>query len=230
MYRAEDKYLCSERDMLLLESRLKVVMKPDTLAGGKTYRITSLYFDDPADSHWSDAEDGESYRKKYRIRIYNGSFDLIRLEVKYKAFNRVNKRSASISREDAARLIAGDCIGDPEPSMDSPVTLFNLAVREKLIRPRIVIDYTRDAYTFPPGNVRITFDRNIRASGNTDRFLDGSCCYTALRDNNRILEVKYDEFLPGFIAGLLETGNMNQSAYSKYQLGREQLEGIRKCL
>ena len=230
MYRAEDKYLCSERDMLLLESRLKVVMKPDPYVGGKPYRITSLYFDDPADSHWLDTEDGESYRKKYRIRYYDNSPDVIKLEVKYKAFNRVMKKSVTIHREDAARLIAGNCIDDPEPSMDSPVTLFNLAMRERLIRPRVVIDYMRDAYTFAPGNVRITFDRNIRAGSNTDRFLDGGCTYTALRDADRILEVKYDEFLPGFIAGLLETGNMNQSAYSKYQLGREQLEGIAKCL
>lgn len=230
MYRAEDKYLLSERDMLLLQSRLKVVMRPDAYSDGKAYRITSLYFDDPEDNHWRDTEDGESFRKKYRIRIYNNSFDLIKLEVKYKAFNRVTKLSAPISREDAIRLIAGECLEDQNPSMGSPVTLFNLAVRQSLLRPRIIIDYTRDAYIFGPGNVRITFDRNICASSDTGRFMDGNCLWEALRETNQVLEVKYNEFLPGFIAGLLETGNMNQSAYSKYQLGREQLEGTVKCL
>ncbi len=226
MYRVEDKYLCAERDMLLLQSRIRIVMKPDAAAGDAPYRITSLYFDDPEDNCRLDTEDGVSYRKKYRIRIYNNAYDLIKLEVKDKAFNRVRKRSAAISREDAGRLIAGECIEDPEPSADSPVTLFNLAIRQELIRPRAVIDYIRTAYTFAPGNVRITFDRNIRASRNTDRFLDGGCAYTMLSEMNRILEVKYDEFLPGFIARMLETGNMNQTAFSKYQLGREQLEGF----
>ena len=35
--------------------------------------------------------------------------------------------------------------------------------------------------------------------------------------------------LPGFIGRLLELGNMNQVSYSKYRLGREQLEVQGKC-
>ena len=223
MYRVEDKYLCSERDMLLLQSRVKVVMPPDPHAGGASYRITSLYFDDERDSRLADSEDGVTYRDKYRIRIYNNSADVIRLEVKYKACSRIYKKSRAIAREEAEKLIAGECIDDPEASMDNPVTLFNLALRQELLRPRVVIDYVRDAYVFTPGNVRITFDRNIRASRDTSGFLAGACAYSPLRDTDRILEVKYDEMLPGFIARLLESGNMNQTAYSKYRLGREQL-------
>ncbi len=223
MYRVEDKYLCSERDMLLLQSRVKIVMPPDPHADGASYRITSLYFDDERDSRLADSEDGVSYRSKYRIRIYNNSADVIRLEVKYKAYSRIYKKSRAITREEAERLIAGECIDQPEPSMDDPVTLFNLALRQELLRPRVVIDYIRDAYIFTPGNVRITFDRNIRASRDTSGFLAGACAYSPLRDTDRILEVKYDEMLPGFLARLLESGNMNQTAYSKYRLGREQL-------
>ena len=222
MYRVEDKYLCSERDMLLLQSRVKTVLRPDPAAGGAPYRITSLYFDDDSDSLWSDSEDGVSYRNKYRIRIYNNSADRIKLEVKYKAYSRIFKKSRTISREDAERLIAGECVQDPEESIDSPATLFNLAVRQNLLRPRLVVDYTRDAYVFVPGNVRITFDRGVRVSRDTGAFLDGGCIYTPLEETDRILEVKYDEFLPGFIARMLESGNMNQIAYSKYRLGREQ--------
>lgn len=230
MFRVEDKFLCSERDMLILESRMKVILRPDAYAGKPSYQVTSLYFDNREDTLWRDAEDGVSFRNKYRIRIYNNIPDPIKLEVKYKAYNRVYKKSKAITREEAARLIAGDCLEDPEPSMDSPVTLFNLAIRQDLLRPRSVIDYHRSAYIFVPGNVRITFDRNIRASSRFDRFLDGGCPWTAVDETDRILEVKYDEFLPGFIAQLLETGNMIQYAYSKYRLGRERLEGFEKCL
>ena len=223
MYRVEDKYLCSERDMLLLQSRVKAVLPPDPHAAGASYRITSLYFDDERDSRLADSEDGVSYRNKYRIRIYNNSADVISLEVKYKAYSRIYKKSRAVTREEAEKLIAGECIDDPEPSLDNPVTLFNLAIRQELLRPRIVIDYTRDAYVFTPGNVRITFDRNIRASRDPAGFLRGACAYSPLRDTDKILEIKYDEMLPGFIARLLESGNMNQIAYSKYRLAREQL-------
>lgn len=224
MYRVENKYRCSERDMLLLQSRVKIVMQPDSYADDTSYRITSLYFDNYTDSLWSDSEEGVSYRNKYRIRIYNNSTEVIKLEVKYKAYNRIYKKSRIISREEAEKLIAGECIEDPEESMDNPVTLFNLAIQQDLLRPRIVIDYIRDAYTFSPGNVRITFDRNILASCDIGAFLSCRCAYTPLAETDRILEVKYDEMLPGFIARLLESGNMNQTAYSKYRLGREQFE------
>ena len=230
MYRVEDKYWCSERDMLLIQSRVKTVMRPDPAAGGVSYRITSLYFDDPDDTHWADSEDGVSYRNKYRIRIYNNSTDLIKLEVKYKAYNRVYKKSRTISREDAEWLMAGECIEVGEESMDNPATMFNLAIRQRLLRPSVIVDYRRDADTFPPGNVRITFDRDIRASGDTGSFLTGKTVYTPVDETDRILEVKYDELLPGFIARLLEFGNMNQISYSKYRLGREQLEVRSKCL
>ena len=229
MYRVEDKYSCSERDMLLLESRMKAVMRPDPAAGGTSYRISSLYFDDPADSCLAESEDGAGCRKKYRIRIYNNTVDVIKLEVKYKAYNRILKKSRTISREDAEKLIAGECIEDREESMDNPVTLFNLAMKEHLLRPAVIIDYRRDAYIFPAGNVRITFDREIRAGKDTGNFLTGKTACTPLREADRILEVKYDEMLPGFIGRLLEPGNMNQVSYSKYRLGREQLEVQGKC-
>ena len=213
-----------------MDQHVSLQLRPDPAAGGTSYRISSLYFDDPADSHWAESEDGVSYRKKYRIRIYNNTADVIKLEVKYKAYNRILKKSRTISREDAEKLIAGECIEDREESMDNPVTLFNLAMKERLLRPAAIIDYRRDAYIFPAGNVRITFDREIRAGGNAGSFLTGKAACTPLKETDRILEVKYDEMLPGFIGRLLELGNMNQVSYSKYRLGREQLEVQRKCL
>ena len=35
-----------------------------------------------------------------------------------------------------------------------------------------------------------------------------------------VLEVKYDEMLPDFVAKQLEIGKLNQTAFSKYYLGR----------
>lgn len=226
MIRVEDKYWCSERDMLLLESRVKAVLRPDPMAGGRPYQITSLYFDDRNDTCWQTAEDGVSERKKYRIRIYNNNPNLIKLEVKYKSYNRVFKRSRTIPRADAEKLMRCECIEDPRESMDNPVTLFNLAIKTDLLCPKIIIDYHRTAYTFSPGNVRITFDRSLRVSRDIASFLNGDTVFAPVRDADKILEVKYDEFLPGFIARLLEFGNMNQTAYSKYRLGREQIQEV----
>lgn len=224
MYRVEDKYFCEEKDMLLLQSRVKIALEPDAFSKDSMYTVTSLYFDDYRNSHMIDSQEGVSHRKKYRMRIYNGLSQSIKLEVKYKAYNRVYKKSTSISRECAAKLIAGECVENDDMSMDNPVTLFNLAIKQECLRPKIIVEYDRCAYVFTPGNVRITFDRNIRASDDVQEFLNDKYTCIMLRETNRVLEVKYDEFLPGFIAQILENGNMNQTSYSKYKLCREMME------
>lgn len=221
MYRVEDKFLVSERDLFLLQSRLKTVLDTDVHAADG-YTITSVYFDDLFDSHLQDAIDGNRMREKYRIRIYDGSFDVIKLEVKYKRNNRVKKQSVRITYEQMCELMNGECIKDETPSLDNPVTLFNIAIRERGLRPKVIVEYDRTAYVFDPGNVRITLDRNLRASRQIEAFTKGGYLYFEYpEDLDRVLEVKYDEFLPGFIAGILELGNMNQTSYSKYRLCRE---------
>lgn len=223
MYRVEDKYTCDEKQLAVLQARLKTVLRPDyNQSGDEGYQITSVYFDDLYDTHLQDTEDGNRLREKYRIRIYNDSFETIKLEIKYKRDSRVFKRAETISADQMKRLLAGQCIPDKSPSADSTITLFNLAIANRGLRPRVIVEYDRAAYVFDAGNVRITLDRNLRASTDFDGFIhENQACYRPVPEFDRVLEVKYDEFLPGFIARLLETGNMNQTSFSKYRLCRE---------
>lgn len=117
-------------------------------------------------------------------------------------------------------LMRGDCIED-EGSAEDPATLFNLAVRTQGLKPKVIVAYERKAYVYEPGNVRITFDRNVRASSRVESFGQKNISYDFLREYDKVLEVKYDAFIPDFLLQLLELGNMRQSAYSKYQLCRE---------
>lgn len=205
----------------MLQSRMEAVLRPDDNEGGpEGYRISSLYFDDIRDSCLQDTVDGVNWRSKYRIRIYNDSLDVIKLEVKSKKDNRICKRSKTISRAQMENLMRGECIED-DASMEDPATLFNFAIRTQGLRPRVIVAYERKAYVFEPGNVRITFDRNVRASRRVDIFGQKNISYDFLREYDKVLEVKYDEFIPDFLLQLLELGNMQQSAYSKYQLCRE---------
>lgn len=221
MYRAEDKYSCSNNELFLLQSRIDSILQADSNQySPEGYSIISLYFDDLYDTHFQDAIDGNSIRRKYRIRIYNNSFDTIKLEVKFKQYNRVMKKSKTISYSDMCTLLDGnpiDCTNSP----DDPATLFNFAIKESCLRPKVIVAYERKAYVFSSGNVRITFDRNIRSSNLIQKFGNPDLIYDFPDERNAILEVKYDEFLPGFIAQLLELGNMQQISYSKYRICRE---------
>lgn len=222
MYRVEDKYNCSELDMAVIQSRIAALLKRD---GNQTardgYKVTTVYFDDLMDTHLSDTSGGFAERRKYRIRIYNNSFDVIKLEVKSKLYNRVFKKSELITYEEMKALLAGRHIRGGYCSLEDPVTLFNLGILERGLRPKIIVEYDRQAYVYESGNVRITFDRNIRSCRETERFGDQKAEFVLLKENAQVLEVKYDEFFPSFIAQLLETGNLIQSSCSKYKLCRE---------
>ena len=226
MYRVEDKYSCDEQEIMMIQSRLKSALKPDqNQSSDNSYKITSVYFDDYYDTHFQDTVAGYRFRQKYRIRIYNDSFQTIKLEIKYKRDSRVYKKTQSITLEQMRLLLAGKCIPDKYLSLDHTVTLFNLAIIERILRPKVIVEYDRSAYVFDAGNVRITLDRNLRTSTDFDGFLcNNQVNYLPVPDFDRIVEVKYDEFLPGFIAGLLETGNMKQTSYSKYRICREAIQ------
>ena len=221
MFRVEDKYACSASELFLLQSRIDTVLKADANQYSQDgYSIISVYFDDLYDRHLQDTIDGNSKREKYRIRIYNNSFDTIKLEVKYKQYNRILKKSKTISYSDMNSLLQGNpiaCTNLP----DDPATLFNMGIQNRGLRPKVIVAYERKAYVFPSGNVRITFDRNIRSSNLIHMFGNDELSYDFPESPNAILEVKYDEFLPGFIAQLLELGNMQQTSYSKYRICRE---------
>lgn len=221
MYRVENKYNCSEDELYILQHRLEGVLKADSNENRpEGYSIISLYFDDMQDTCLWDTMDGVELRDKYRIRIYNNSLDTIKLEVKSKRDTRILKKSRSITKEQMDKLMRGECIED-SASMDDPATLFNLAIRTRGLRPKVIVAYERKAYIFEPGNTRITLDRNVRASSRVEDFGKEKISYDFLDVYDKVLEVKYDEFIPGFLLQLLELGDMQQTSYSKYQLCRE---------
>ncbi len=224
MYRVEDKYCCTAQDMYQLQHRLDAVLWADsnenTING---YQVISQYFDDLADSCLNAVREGSYSRLKYRIRIYNNSFDRISLEVKEKQGSRIYKKARSITEKEMHQLIQGECIS-ASFSLEDPAFMFNLAIQTKALRPKVIVAYERKAYIYPSGNVRITFDRNIRASSQIAAFGSKKISYDPLREQDAVLEIKYDEFLPEFILQLLEQNSMQQTACSKYRLCRERYQ------
>lgn len=221
MYRVEDKFACSEIEMFLLKSRLQSIMDTDSNQKGKEgYEITSVYFDDYRDSCFRESMDGVRERCKYRIRIYDSSFDVIKLEIKYKKNSRISKLSQRITLEEMQTLLKGECV-IREAEQDDCLGRMNLAIRTKKLAPVVIVEYDRTAFVYEPGNVRITLDRNLRYSTNIEDFISGKKeVYRKLPEENRVIEIKYDELLPGVIARIIENGNMTQTSFSKYTLCR----------
>ena len=93
--------------------------------------------------------------------------------------------------------------------------------------PKVIVDYERTAFVEPCTNIRITLDRNISASGELGAFLRGDyLCHPLQGRQCHILEVKFDDILPGYIRGLVHSRDFQQTTFSKYYLGRKKLEEI----
>ena len=85
------------------------------------------------------------------------------------------------------------------------------------MRPRVVVDYEREPYTMAAGDVRITFDRNVRAGlMGFDIFDNRMPTIETLDPGLLIMEVKFTEFLPGVIRRILQVNPADYLAVSKY--------------
>lgn len=211
------KYIIDCGSARVLKARLGMVCKMDSNTGPDgSYRVSSLYFDDFYRSAVNDNLSGQLSRKKFRIRIYNGSDAFIRLERKVKIDGGCMKDSTVLTREQYNRITSGDW--GFMNSMDSPVAKdFANNVRTRLLRPVVIVDYHREAFIHKTGNVRITLDRHIRASiGGTGLFDAGTVYSRVMEECAVILEVKFTGFIPRHIRDMIQLGHGTRESASKY--------------
>lgn len=217
--RHEFKYICSEVILAVVESRISTILQPDTHTNADgTYEIRSLYFDDMYGSCYMENENGTDPREKFRIRIYNGNPDRISLELKQKERTKTRKLSCPLTQEQCISLMHG--IPLPNDTAYPPVLQkFLVQMDTRLLRPSVIVDYSRTPYIYRNGNVRITLDRNISASLSFEHFLDPEIPKRPIMESGmHVLEVKYDEFLPDLIHNVLQMDHLRYTSFSKYYL------------
>lgn len=225
-YRHELKYLCSLIDVAVIEGRLKGFIKKDTHVGEKGYyHIRSLYFDDYNNTCYKMNEAGVDKRMKYRIRIYNCSDTKITLEKKIKVHGMTRKVSTPLTKEQCELFIQGKYLSVKQEDFSTYSPLlqeFVVWMTKGNGKPKVIVAYDRVPYVYKQGNVRITIDKNIQASRDFSHFFktDMQKC-PILPKGNVLIEVKYDEFLPGFLKDRLEIGKLRQTTFSKYYLCRK---------
>lgn len=215
VYRHEWKHEISWADLLCIRQRLRAVCEPDPHTIDGKYLIRSLYFDTPGDKALREKIDGVNLREKFRIRYYNGDPSVIHLEKKARRNGLGTKFSASLSANEAQKIVDGEL----DWMMDSGRPLVQelyCKMRYQGLRPRTIVDYTREPFIYRPGNVRVTFDYNIRTGLSCTDFLNPDCVTVPAGDAPILLEVKWDAFLPSVIRDAVQTGNLRASAFSKY--------------
>lgn len=213
--RHEWKHEISFMDLLVLRQRLSAVAKRDTHAVNGKYFIRSLYFDNLEDKALREKLDGISRREKFRIRYYNNDTSVINLEKKSKIGGLGNKQSANLTAEEAQWIVDGKLDWMIHSNRPLIQELYVKMTMEGL-RPKTIVDYTREPFIYAPGNVRVTLDYDIRTGLSCVDFLNPDCPTIPAGDGKIILEVKWDEFLPGIIRDAVQLENRRVGAFSKY--------------
>lgn len=220
MWRHEYKYLITNGQLEVLRTRVQSLMLPDPYTNGQgTYRIRSLYWDDYNNICYYENENGVDPRQKFRIRIYNNADDNVKLELKRKFNGMCQKTSCNISPKEFDRLMNNEPL-----KVDAQRPLLNLLLNEintRGYRPVVVVDYNREPFVYPIGNVRVTFDTNISSGMIQDFFNDNAHLRPILPVGIQILEVKFDDLIPDFIYRALQLDDLVQTAFSKYYLCRK---------
>lgn len=219
--RHELKYFIDPAELAALRARLRPALNMDRHnVGGRPYVIRSLYFDTLDDSAFYEKQAGVEHRDKYRIRVYNFSDKAIFLERKRKIGDLIHKSSVQITRRLCEQLIAGDPTG-LQRSNNALIQDTYVQMRTRLLRPRVIVDYEREAYLHPAEDTRITFDLNLHSGLHSVDLFNPRLPTVSPHDfNSEILEIKFNNYLPPYIAGLLNGIHADRSAISKYVLCR----------
>lgn len=218
--RREEKYLLKLREALQCAARFEKVLAADDYSRNGAYRIRSLYFDTVDDRDFHDKLTEQNCRQKIRLRIYSPGDAHVKLELKQKQNIYQKKRSLLITRADALALIDGRysvLLNYDDPFAGEMFVLMS----EACYRPRTIIEYSRRAFMAKENNIRLTFDSDIRAlEGSYDLFSPSLPLYPVLPGDHVIFEVKYNQFLLGYITDIISCVDRRSVSASKYCLGR----------
>ncbi|TCI52986.1 polyphosphate polymerase domain-containing protein [Exiguobacterium sp. SH1S21] len=218
--RYEFKHEITKMDCHVLRKRLRHFMHLDPYAKTDgTYLIRSVYFDNFENKVLQQKKEGFYERDKFRVRLYDYNISCLNLEKKSKRDNMTYKQKCKLTPDEYELLRRGEI---QWMRHDTRTLIQELYVQMKLyqLRPVTVVDYKREVFIYPHGNVRVTFDSEIKTSFYNNDLLNPHIPMVETEPDVVVLEVKYDAYLPEVIKKLLQLGDRRRGTYSKYQMSR----------
>lgn len=220
IFRKEYKYVIAEEVYLKLQRMLEAVMQVDEHSLYGDYMVRSQYYDSLTDADLCDNLSGVCDKRKIRIRIYSTNDLVAKLECKCKNAADGIKYSLALTKEEVKMMEAHNYEFLLERKEQLALSLYT-KMTQQLYRPKTIVQYDRMAYIYPASDVRITFDRNIRATVNPYGIYDDDLNYAPLmEDGFGVLEIKFNDFLPSFLKPFVDRIDCVAQAYSKYSKSR----------
>lgn len=185
-----------------------------------SYFINSLYLDTPFAKDYAEKEFGAYDRKKMRIRNYGYELDWANLEMKRKIDVWEYKDSVRLTKEQVYSVAHGDFSPLLDIGTAKSVKMYAI-LTEGVYRPSNIVEYDREAFVLPFEDVRITFDRDVRFTISEFDLFKPKVTTPVFPDGYVVLEIKYNEYLPGWAKKILNEINHSSESVSKYCAAKE---------
>ncbi len=235
--RNEIKYYVRPEEVIDILDYSRAHIEHDEYALGMPdyrYTVRSLYYDSPTLDFYWEKIDGLKVRRKLRIRTYNTYTPeaVAFLEIKRRYGSAVVKERAKYSFDEIVKLMSSptNIWLSYEQSSDGSLVLgkwVDNIIRWRL-EPTMLIAYEREAYVGrykDENNIRLTIDYNVRArvtESVANMFKEDNM--THVTGDLCILELKFNNFMPKWMRGLVKELELSQRSISKYCLGID--EGV----
>ena len=204
---------------------------PDPYAAAQpdhSYEIASLYLDDPFDTLYRETVEGCAERYKLRVRSYGDDAKnearTVFLEVKRRYNSIVRKLRCPVPHDLLEGLLHGANITHDEALSVLP-DRYRPALNEFLrlaamrsARPRCTVRYRRQAYVgIDDLDTRVTFDRHLSTlPTESARVQHRAPCYIAVPTGGVILELKFTDRTPPWMAATIRKLELQRRSFSKY--------------
>jgi VTC domain len=221
--RYELKYVVKVDKLANIRRSLEGRLEPDRFATNGKYVLTSLYYDSPDLVCFWAKVDGESRRRKVRIRVYESREPLnlespVYVEIKQRVNRTTQKRRLKATYGEALQLCSGVRL-DRDDVRDQRVAdeVFDLAHRFDL-RPTAITSYQREAWEggWMDRGVRVTFDTDLRSRTSQLDLSSRTAGTTLMPPGLAIVEIKVNERVPGWLVRTVAMHDMRVETISKY--------------
>lgn len=211
--RHEVKYLVTEQQRRFVIRAMEDRMRPDE-HGEST--ICNVYYDTPDFRLIRASLEKPVYREKLRLRSYGPALpeQEVYLELKKKCRDVIYKRRISLPEREAADFLRGQA---PAPACQIGREVAYVLQFYGNLNPSVYLSYDRTAYfARDDGDLRVTFDRDIRWRADGLTLTDGPGGEQILPPDQTLLEIKTGGALPMWLVELLREGEIRRTPFSKY--------------
>jgi len=217
LFRYELKYFINKTDNAFLSETLSSFLPKDEHGINGNYNVRSLYFDDFEKSAIFQKKSGIFDRTKFRIRHYNNSRKLFKLECKSRIRDMVEKKSTIFTIEDLQFFQSGAIQTKFFKSDDNLYNFFCSKVHTQSLIPAFIVEYQRSAWRSKYSDFSVTIDKNITSHlDQTDLLQTDSVGVPVIDNGLDVLELKFMNDYPCFINSILASCSLQRYALSKY--------------